>query len=126
MLQRTFTKPADLYALACAKFEAAAAEKEAARLDVIAAAAGRPRLDGDAYAVELSTFPVDRLSTTTAREFLTAAQVRKCTSTSTSTRLTVKAAAGADKTAAALVNGLAAGIIAEQTAARPARRARAN
>ena len=126
MLQRTFTKAADLYAIAKAKAESAAAELEAARLEVIAAAAGRPRLEGDAYAVEISTFPVERLSTTKAREFLTPAQMRKCLTKSTSTRLTVKAAAGADKTAAALVNGLAAGIIAEQTAARPARRARAN
>lgn len=92
-MNTNYTKLADLYAIAKARADQAAAEAEALRQRILAS--GEAELVGDAYALKVSRFEQSRLSTEKAREYLTPAQIRKCTSVSESSRITVKAAAPA-------------------------------
>lgn len=95
-MSTNYTKLADLYAVATAKAEQAAKEREELRQRILAS--GEAELIGDAFALTISRFEVSRLSTEKAKAFLTPAQIRKCTSASESSRITVKAAAPVDFT----------------------------
>lgn len=91
-MKTNYFKAADIYAVAKAKADQAAAELEAARLAVIAEAAGAKRIDGEVYAVEITTYETSRLDTKAAREYLTPRQIELCTKTSDATRITIKPA----------------------------------
>ncbi len=86
-----YTKLADLYAVAKAEVEAAAARMEALRMQVLET--GEAELIGDAFALKVSRFDQSRLSTELARKYLTPSQIAKCTTTTPSARITPKAAA---------------------------------
>lgn len=93
----TTSKFVDQYAVAVAQLKAAQLLVDGLKAKILAL--GAAEIDGDKFALKVSTYDTTRLDTAMVKGWLTEAQIAEATKTSTANRITVAARANQRLTA---------------------------